>query len=54
MEWPKGSGQLRQFPEVDRVGWFRVTVAKAKIIAGQQSFLDRLIALASTPDDDLA
>jgi predicted NUDIX family NTP pyrophosphohydrolase len=47
MEWPKGSGQRRQFPEVDRVGWFRVTAAKAKIIAGQQSFLDRLIEHAS-------
>jgi predicted NUDIX family NTP pyrophosphohydrolase len=52
MEWPKGSGQLCQFPEVDRVGWFRVSVAKAKIITGQQSFLDRLIELASTPRDD--
>ena len=52
MEWPKGSGQLRQFPEVDRFGWFRVSVAKAKIINGQQAFLDRLIELASTPRDD--
>jgi predicted NUDIX family NTP pyrophosphohydrolase len=47
MEWPKGSGQRRQFPEVDRVGWFGVGVARAKIITGQQSFLDRLIELAS-------
>lgn len=52
MEWPKGSGQVRLFPEVDRVGWFRVSVAKAKIITGQQSFLDRLIELVSTPPDD--
>jgi predicted NUDIX family NTP pyrophosphohydrolase len=51
MEWPKGSGQRRQFPEVDRVAWFRVGVARAKIITGQQSFLDRLIELASTSDD---
>jgi len=53
MEWPKGSGQMRQFPEVDRVGWFGVSVARSKIIAGQQSFLDRLTVLASTRDDDL-
>jgi predicted NUDIX family NTP pyrophosphohydrolase len=51
MEWPKGSGQLRQFPELDRVGWFQVSVAKAKIITGQQPFLDRLSELASTPRD---
>ena len=22
MEWPKGSGRIREFPEIDRVGWF--------------------------------
>src|ERR1700744_4613670 len=24
LEWPKGSGTPREFPEVDRVGWFAV------------------------------
>ena len=22
LEWPKGSGNIREFPEIDRVGWF--------------------------------
>lgn len=44
LEWPKGSGQLRQFPEVDRVGWFPVTEARIKLLAGQRPLLDRLLA----------
>ncbi len=44
MEWPKGSGQLRQFPEIDRVAWFGLGAAREKIVAGQRAFLDRLEA----------
>jgi predicted NUDIX family NTP pyrophosphohydrolase len=44
MEWPKGSGQLREFPEIDRVAWLDVDAARAKIVAAQRPFLDRLIA----------
>ena len=42
MEWPKGSGQLREFPELDRVAWLRLDEAREKIITGQAEFLDRL------------
>lgn len=44
LEWPKGSGKVREFPEVDRVGWFPVAQARAKLITGQRGFLDRLMA----------
>ncbi|MBW0017306.1 MAG: NUDIX domain-containing protein [Mycobacterium sp.] len=44
LEWPKGSGKTREFPEVDRVGWFPVARARAKILKGQLGFLDRLMA----------
>lgn len=44
LEWPKGSGKLRQFPEVDRVGWFAVATARIKLLNGQLGFLDRLMA----------
>jgi predicted NUDIX family NTP pyrophosphohydrolase len=47
MEWPKGSGRVREFPEVDRVGWFPVTQARTKLLKGQRAFLDRLMADAS-------
>ncbi|SDN72689.1 NUDIX domain-containing protein [Allokutzneria albata] len=42
MEWPKGSGALREFPEVDRVAWFPLAEAREKIVAGQRVFLERL------------
>ena len=42
MEWPKGSGVLREFPEVDRVAWFDLADASERIVAGQRAFLDRL------------
>jgi predicted NUDIX family NTP pyrophosphohydrolase len=44
LEWPKGSGKVREFPEVDRVGWFAVAQARAKLLKGQRPFLDRLMA----------
>lgn len=42
IEWPRGSGRLREFPEVDRVGWFPVAQAHEKLLQGQRAFLDRL------------
>lgn len=49
MEWPRGSGRLREFPEVDKVQWFSVAQARTKLLKGQVGFLDRLMA-----DPDLA
>jgi predicted NUDIX family NTP pyrophosphohydrolase len=42
MEWPKGSGRLQSFPEIDRAGWFGLDVAREKVVGGQRAFLDRL------------
>jgi predicted NUDIX family NTP pyrophosphohydrolase len=42
MEWPKGSGRMREFAEVDRAGWFGITEAREKILQAQVGFLDRL------------
>jgi len=42
MEWPKGSGKMREFPEVDRAGWFSFIVARRKLLKGQVPFLDQL------------
>jgi predicted NUDIX family NTP pyrophosphohydrolase len=44
LEWPKGTGRIQTFPEVDRVGWFSVAQAKTKLLAGHRPFLDRLMA----------
>ena len=45
MEWPRGSGQQRDFPEVDRAAWFTLDVARRKINTGQSRLLDQLEAL---------
>ncbi|MEU8619570.1 NUDIX domain-containing protein [Streptomyces sp. NPDC048623] len=44
MEWPRGSGVLRDFPEIDRVGWFGLAEAGPLLVAGQRVFLERLAA----------
>jgi predicted NUDIX family NTP pyrophosphohydrolase len=43
LEWPRGSGELQQFPEVDRAGWFELEAAREKLIGGQLPFLDLLL-----------
>jgi predicted NUDIX family NTP pyrophosphohydrolase len=40
MEWPPKSGRLKEFPEVDRAGWFSLPEAGLKILKGQRAMLD--------------
>jgi predicted NUDIX family NTP pyrophosphohydrolase len=42
MEWPPKSGQIQQFPEVDRAAWFPVSIARVKLLKAQVAFIDRL------------
>lgn len=44
LEWPPRSGQMRSFPEVDRVAWFTPDVAAGKALAGQAELFERLSA----------
>jgi predicted NUDIX family NTP pyrophosphohydrolase len=44
LEWPRGSGRIQEFPELDRVSWFDLDTAGTKIVGGQRPFLDRLAA----------
>jgi predicted NUDIX family NTP pyrophosphohydrolase len=44
MEWPPRSGRVQSFPEIDRGEWLDLAQAREKILAGQRSFLDRLVA----------
>jgi predicted NUDIX family NTP pyrophosphohydrolase len=43
LEWPRGSGKVRAFPEIDRVGWFSVAQAQSKLLTGQRPLLDHLM-----------
>lgn len=58
MEWPRGSGVTREFPEVDRAAWFPTDVARRKILKGQVPFLPVVSLLQvtnrTTLDDSLA
>ena len=42
MEWPRGSGQVQEFPELDRVEWLDRDRARTVIVKAQATFLDRL------------
>ncbi len=42
MEWPKGSGRIQDFPEVDRAEWFNFSDALQRILPGQLGFLEEL------------
>lgn len=44
LEWPKNSGRLNEFPEIDRGRWFGMTEARVRIQKGQLGFLDLLEA----------
>ena len=42
IEWPRGSGRLREFPEIDRLQWFDLATARVKLLTGQRPLVDRL------------
>lgn len=42
MEWPRGSGTLREFPEMDRFAWLAPEAAAPLLVHGQRTFLERL------------
>ena len=45
LEWPKGSGNVREYPEIDRADWFSVTAARSKLLKGQRPLLDHLMGV---------
>ena len=44
LEWPRGSGRIQRFPEVDRADWFAPATARVKIVAAQWPLVERAIA----------
>ena len=44
LEWPPRSGARKEFPEVDRAGWFDPATAREKLLAAQAELVDRLLA----------
>ncbi|HET6762531.1 MAG TPA: NUDIX domain-containing protein [Longimicrobiaceae bacterium] len=44
-EWPRGSGRMVEFPEVDRCAWMPVAEARRRMNAAQAELVGRLEAL---------
>ena len=47
IEWPPRSGRIIHIPEIDRAEWFGLPLARQKILASQQPFLDSLEELSA-------
>jgi predicted NUDIX family NTP pyrophosphohydrolase len=42
LEWPKGSGRIQDYPEIDDARWFPESEARLKLVKGQLPVLDAL------------
>lgn len=47
MEWPPKSGKMKEFPEVDKAGWFTMAEAKVLINERQVTLLEEIVELLS-------
>lgn len=47
IEWPPKSGKTKEYPEVDKAGWFNLAQAKVLINERQISFLEEVVAMLS-------
>jgi predicted NUDIX family NTP pyrophosphohydrolase len=52
VEWPKNSGILREYPEIDKGDRFDVGTATRKILKGRVGFIDKLIERLEFSDTD--
>jgi predicted NUDIX family NTP pyrophosphohydrolase len=43
MEWPRGSGRMQTFPELDRVDWFGPEEAHGRLVTAQRVLVERLL-----------
>jgi predicted NUDIX family NTP pyrophosphohydrolase len=50
MEWPKGSGRIQEFPEVDRAAWMRLSDAAEMLVKGQVPIIEDLTDYLRTHD----
>ena len=50
LEWPKGSGLVRDFPEIDAAEWTAVPAARTRLVRGQVPILDALLRQLAEPE----
>jgi predicted NUDIX family NTP pyrophosphohydrolase len=49
LEWPPRSGEMQEFPEIDRLEWCELELARERLVAGQEQLLDALCAALAPP-----
>jgi predicted NUDIX family NTP pyrophosphohydrolase len=49
LEWPRGSGHFRDFPEIDDARWVSLDEAGSKLVRGQVPILGALVRLVGDP-----
>ena len=49
LEWPKGSGKIQHYPEIDDARWVTEQEARLKLVKGQLPILDALLKDLSQP-----
>jgi predicted NUDIX family NTP pyrophosphohydrolase len=49
LEWPRGSGRIQEFPEMDRAAWFDLDQAAIKLVKGQVPILQALRTALEAP-----
>jgi predicted NUDIX family NTP pyrophosphohydrolase len=42
MEWPRGSGRMQSYPELDRAMWADLELARVKLVKGQVPIIEAL------------
>ena len=51
LEWPKKSGIINEYPEIDKANWFDIDQAMKKIQEGQVDFINRLVKIVVPKND---
>lgn len=52
LEWPRGTGQIEVFPEIDAARWMTLDEARTMMLTSQRPVLDRLKALLAQTTHD--
>jgi predicted NUDIX family NTP pyrophosphohydrolase len=48
IEWPPKSGNVQEYPEIDRAEWFSFEEAAKRLVKAQVEFLERLAKIVGT------
>ena len=51
LEWPPRSGQVQEFPEVDKAAWWTIDEARTKLHKGQAPLLEALVKVLADGGD---